>query len=197
VLLGAVIGWGILSPLAKLSGWAPGPVSDWETGSKGWIVWVSLAIMLADAVVSLGFLATQTLWRRRRHSGSVTDLLRRLSSSVQRLISRDGRLGGYSAIPAQDARDEDGSPAQTDSGRRSYLDDDAASQDAPPEQQVGNMTVGVGLVASIVLCVGTVHTVFGDLVPLVSLSDSIVPTHRPRILLSRCPPKATTDSDFH
>ena len=43
MLLGAIIGWGILSPLAKSKGWAPGPVEDWSSGSKGWIVWISLA----------------------------------------------------------------------------------------------------------------------------------------------------------
>lgn len=46
MLFGALLGWGVLSPIAKNNGWAPGNVSDWETGSKGWIVWVSLAIML-------------------------------------------------------------------------------------------------------------------------------------------------------
>ena len=56
MLLGAVIGWGLLSPLAKHKKWAPGPVSDWQTGSKGWIVWVSLGIMLADVLVSLAWL---------------------------------------------------------------------------------------------------------------------------------------------
>ncbi|KAJ2907123.1 oligonucleotide transporter (OPT oligopeptide transporter) [Zalerion maritima] len=61
MLLGAVVGWGILSPLAKMKGWAPGEVKDWEDGSKGWIVWVSLAIMLADSVVSLGFVAVSPL----------------------------------------------------------------------------------------------------------------------------------------
>ncbi|KAF4507029.1 hypothetical protein G6O67_005706 [Ophiocordyceps sinensis] len=48
--LGAVVGWGLLSPLARSKGWAPGPVDDWEHGSKGWIVWVSLAIMLIDTI---------------------------------------------------------------------------------------------------------------------------------------------------
>ncbi|KAM3424908.1 hypothetical protein BST61_g6882 [Cercospora zeina] len=56
MFLGAVLGWAVLSPIAKYKGWAPGPVDDWNTGSKGWIVWVSLAIMLADAIVSLGWL---------------------------------------------------------------------------------------------------------------------------------------------
>jgi len=48
-----IVGWALLSPLAKLEGWAPGPVGDMSTGSRGWILWVSLAIMCADSVVSL------------------------------------------------------------------------------------------------------------------------------------------------
>src|ERR1700753_3761172 len=48
-----IVGWGILSPLAKFEGWAPGPVGDMSTGSRGWILWVSLAIMCADSIVSL------------------------------------------------------------------------------------------------------------------------------------------------
>ena len=35
MLLGAIVGWGFLSPLAKSKGWASGPVNDWTTGSKG------------------------------------------------------------------------------------------------------------------------------------------------------------------
>lgn len=48
-----LVGWGILSPLAKHSGWAPGPVGDMTSGSRGWILWVSLAIMCTDSLVSL------------------------------------------------------------------------------------------------------------------------------------------------
>jgi len=48
-----IVGWAILSPLAKSEGWAPGPVGDMSTGSRGWILWVSLAIMCADSIVSL------------------------------------------------------------------------------------------------------------------------------------------------
>ncbi|KIJ66877.1 hypothetical protein HYDPIDRAFT_85633, partial [Hydnomerulius pinastri MD-312] len=51
--LGMLVGWGILSPLSKHSGWAPGPVGDMSTGARGWILWVSLAIMCADSLVSL------------------------------------------------------------------------------------------------------------------------------------------------
>ena len=47
------VGWAILSPLATHSGWAAGPVRDTATGARGWILWVALAIMCADAFVSL------------------------------------------------------------------------------------------------------------------------------------------------
>ncbi|MBM6387879.1 MAG: OPT/YSL family transporter [Paenibacillus sp.] len=53
MLLGCVVGWGILSPVAFYAGWAPGPVDDWKTGSKGWILWISLGVMIADSCVSL------------------------------------------------------------------------------------------------------------------------------------------------
>lgn len=48
-----VLGWAVLSPVSKLYGWAPGPVGDMSTGARGWILWVSLAIMCADSLVSL------------------------------------------------------------------------------------------------------------------------------------------------
>ena len=51
--LGMVVGWAILSPISKYAGWAPGPVGDMTSGARGWILWVSLAIMCTDSLVSL------------------------------------------------------------------------------------------------------------------------------------------------
>ncbi|KAF5367511.1 hypothetical protein D9758_003763 [Tetrapyrgos nigripes] len=59
--LGMFLGWGILSPISKYAGWAPGPVGDMTTGARGWILWVSLAIMCADSLVSLTPLVFETL----------------------------------------------------------------------------------------------------------------------------------------
>ncbi|KAI8984298.1 OPT oligopeptide transporter protein-domain-containing protein [Mycotypha africana] len=71
MLLGCIIGWGILSPMAYYLGWAPGPVNDWKTGSKGWILWISLGVMIADACISLCLVLVkmmiQTYYRRKRH----------------------------------------------------------------------------------------------------------------------------------
>ena len=61
MLLGTVIGWCWLGPMAQAEGWAPGPVGDSHTGAKGWLMWVSLAIMLGESFVSLGILAVRAL----------------------------------------------------------------------------------------------------------------------------------------
>jgi len=56
-----LVGWGVLSPVSKLLGWAPGAVGDMTSGARGWILWVSLAIMCADSLISLLFVATEYL----------------------------------------------------------------------------------------------------------------------------------------
>jgi uncharacterized oligopeptide transporter (OPT) family protein len=68
--LGMIVGWGILSPISQRKGWAPGPTGDMASGARGWILWVSLAIMCADSVVSLlpvlrEFTAKQMGWDTR------------------------------------------------------------------------------------------------------------------------------------
>jgi len=49
-------GYAALGPYARSQGWAPGPVADWQDGAAGWILWISLAIMLGDSLTSLSLL---------------------------------------------------------------------------------------------------------------------------------------------
>ncbi|KJZ72050.1 hypothetical protein HIM_08611 [Hirsutella minnesotensis 3608] len=163
--LGAIVGWGLLSPLAKSRGWAPGPVDDWEHGSKGWIVWVSLAIMLVDAVVSLGYIALRPvlgpklndLWRRYWPDG-IKSLLRHHPHQ-------------YTAVPSQSDEDvEESSRGHSQSPENLH---DQIRIDAPPDQRIGNKIVVVGLVASILLCIFTIRFVFGRLVPIYATSVAV------------------------
>lgn len=65
MLLGAILGWAVLAPLSRHKGWAPGDVDDWQKGAQGWIMWISLAVMVADTGVSffiLTFNALADLW---------------------------------------------------------------------------------------------------------------------------------------
>ncbi|KAK1224994.1 OPT super [Marasmius sp. AFHP31] len=72
---GMFVGWAILSPISKYAGWAPGPVGDMTSGARGWILWVSLAIMCADSLVSLAPVVFEylvdVLWRNFRVGGSL------------------------------------------------------------------------------------------------------------------------------
>jgi uncharacterized oligopeptide transporter (OPT) family protein len=169
--LGAVVGWGILSPLAKKKGWAPGPVDDWENGSKGWIVWVSLAIMLVDAVVSLAYVALRPLF-----AANTTRVLAVLRERFQqsRVAALFERSHQYSPIPhGEDEQDE---PATLDDDNASLASDeeDAGLEDAPAEQQVSTRIVTWGLLASVLLCILTTRIVFGDLVPLYAVVTAVL-----------------------
>ncbi|KAI9230491.1 MAG: OPT oligopeptide transporter protein-domain-containing protein [Piptocephalis tieghemiana] len=67
MLAGAAVGWGILGPLSKAEGWAPGPINDQKTGPRGWILWVSLAIMISESLVGLGVIMIKEIVRRFLH----------------------------------------------------------------------------------------------------------------------------------
>ncbi|OIW25880.1 OPT superfamily oligopeptide transporter [Coniochaeta ligniaria NRRL 30616] len=154
MLLGAVVGWGILSPLAKYRGWAPGDIGDWENGSKGWIVWISLAIMLADAIVSLGYLALRPVFARLLQAKGLS-IGRDTLEDLKALLSR--RPSGYTTVSSAEDDGSNGTipPKQVGDG-----------DDAPADQQISNRIVGVGLVLSILICIFCTHVVFGNLVPL-------------------------------
>jgi len=172
MLLGAVVGWGILSPLAKRKGWAPGPVSDWETGSKGWIVWISLAIMLADSIINLGNIALTPFVT---HGGEywrefVRVIGRRDWKSLLNIISSK-TTGNYAPL-----REEVSTPLEEtgpSSQEETPLSDEEIKAlpepDAPPEHLVNDRTVWISLVLSIVFCVASIRIVFGALVPFYAI----------------------------
>ncbi|KAI1278565.1 OPT oligopeptide transporter protein-domain-containing protein [Xylaria sp. FL0933] len=170
MLLGAVIGWGILSPLAKYRDWAPGPIGDWESGSKGWIVWTSLAIMLADAVISLGHVALRPViehgpamlraLKKRYDRGGLQGLFRRHPTGYSTVASDETATSRHSTSSADGLGGLE-NPGGQDGDRRVWDHDDA-----PPEQLVGTKIVSIGLILSVVFCIVSIHITFGELVPL-------------------------------
>ncbi|KAI1084391.1 OPT superfamily oligopeptide transporter [Whalleya microplaca] len=180
MLLGAVIGWGILSPIAKFRGWAPGSIDDWETGSKGWIVWTSLAIMLADAVISLGYIAFRplvqhapaffTTIKRRYDQGGIKGLFLRQPPGYVAVRNDEGET--RSSIATRPSEDIDGLSSPVFERRDPFDIQRPPSErtwdhdDAPPEQLVGGRVVSVGLVVSVLVCIASIHITFGNLVPL-------------------------------
>lgn len=160
MLFGAVLGWGILSPLAKARGWAPGDVDNWENGSKAWIVWVSLAIMLADSIVSLGWLVIKPSIRQASHLG-------RWAISKAPSQFNHWSYISYSALrPVSEGSGEPGHQSQVDNTEHDNPDYD---EDAPPSQLISSRTVALLLPFTLVLNVICMHIVFGDVMsPLLS-----------------------------
>lgn len=177
MLLGALVGWAFLSPLAKSQGWATGPVDEWESGSQGWIVWVSLAIMLADSVVNLGWLVIRSLMsygpqvykKAREHVRH---------SSIWGVIGfHQSQKASYTALDSSEhstprrlrSRSRSVSPSQTKKEKEELTD-----IDAPPAHLVSNRAVLILLFLSIVFCVFAIRIVFGTMVPYYALFLSLI-----------------------
>ncbi|KAI5798026.1 oligopeptide transporter-like protein [Peziza echinospora] len=160
MLLGAIVGWGVLSPLAKNHGWAPGAVHDWKDGARGWIVWVSLAVMLSDSLISLGALmwgpAKDFVVYLRGSKGYQAIAGDEAGSSSSRISrSRQGREPGTVRRPLR---------APTQEREEAELPD----PDCPPEHLVSNEVVIMGLALSGTLCITTISIVFPEM-PLYSI----------------------------
>ncbi|RUS23336.1 LOW QUALITY PROTEIN: OPT oligopeptide transporter protein-domain-containing protein [Endogone sp. FLAS-F59071] len=162
MLLGCIIGWGILSPLAFYQGWAPGPINDWKTGSKGWILWISLSVMVTESVVSLGVVLVRLMIK----------VFRRKVNVVQNGGLRELQRTHYAPLPTQtntaeeeieEEREEEEEPFfETPLRRhRAYGEDEEDEEDAPPEQLVGTGVTVAGLAVSCVLCITAMTVLFG------------------------------------
>jgi len=156
MLLGAIIGWGVLSPLAKHKGWAPGPVSDWTNGSKGWIVWISLAIMLADSLVSLGWLLLRPLITIARVYYPTAKETFQTHTWKELFTLNIARKQRYTPLNSTTS-----SPL---TAIKNHLSKDQ-EPDAPPEHLISNRTTIIGLISSLTLCVIAVHISFPSLIP--------------------------------
>ena len=170
MLFGAVLGWGLLSPLAKNNGWAPGEVDDWEHGSKGWIVWVSLAVMLADSLVNIGWLVLRPLihygpqWmanaRDRVHRGDIRSVVtpKAIYSRLQDSETSTD-LTHLNSDHTQEHSSRSFGGAKTGA-------EEPSEPDAPPEHLVSNRIVFGGFIISVALCVAGVHIAFPDIIPV-------------------------------
>ncbi|KAG0294358.1 hypothetical protein BGZ96_001353 [Linnemannia gamsii] len=138
MLLGCFVGWGILSPLATLNKWVTGPVGDSSTGARGWILWISLGVMIAESIVSLLGVVLLSLVAHRRYK------IRAARHAERRTLlagpSSDGTTNNY--------KDED--------------DNEEDDEEAPIDQLVPLKVWVCGLILSSILCLFLIWVVFRD-----------------------------------
>jgi uncharacterized oligopeptide transporter (OPT) family protein len=53
LMIGAIVAWGLLGPLAQDNGWAPGKVMSYSDGARGWLLWPGVALMVTEALTAL------------------------------------------------------------------------------------------------------------------------------------------------
>ncbi|KAE8153882.1 OPT oligopeptide transporter protein-domain-containing protein [Aspergillus avenaceus] len=195
MLFGAVLGWGILSPYAKARGWAPGPVDSWEDGSKAWIVWVSLAIMLADSIVSLGWLVLKPVVVRAPSlkAAFLSSRLGRWFSLKGSNTSRHRSHISYSALsPITEESCDQNLPTGL-AGRFADANSEDDECDAPPSELISTRTVILLLPLTLILNVVCMHIVFGDVMsPLLSSLATLL-----AVLLSIMGVRALGETDLN
>lgn len=151
MLFGAVLGWAVLGPMAQSFGWATGPVDDWKTGSQGWILWISLTIMVADTVVSFFVITSVSVYKM------VVQNPRFQNSKYWKTLFKQNE-GRYQRIPINnDVEIEDSDAAAV----ITVIDSD--EPDALPNHLVPNSVTLFGLCISFVICIVAVKAVFGPL----------------------------------
>lgn len=164
MFLGAVLGWAVLSPLAKFNGWASGDVGDWNNGSKGWIVWVSLAIMLSDAIVSLGWLVLRPLiWYTRVYGPELVRILREEGFRRSWTDLTNPSKRGYSPVNLSDPL----TTTNTNTSKSVQAGfDDEEEYDAPPHHLIGVKTTLIGLVLTLAFCIFAVQYSFAGMISI-------------------------------
>ncbi|RLV84799.1 putative oligopeptide transporter [Meyerozyma sp. JA9] len=139
MLFGAIMGWAVLAPFAKYKGWAPGDVDDWIEGGQGWILWISLSVMISDSIVSFAVVTFKSI----RSGISFMNTIRRQDLEEQQsLLSNGGSV--------------------------------RSEQDVDSKFLVGSRTAIIGVVFSSLLCILSVHHVFGTTVPVYSTVVAII-----------------------
>jgi len=147
-------------------------VSDWNEGSKGWIVWISLAIMLADSIVSLAWLAARPLiYYTRVYGPEALKLVKK--GDWQELRNRmlpSPRARGYSALNTNGDQAGRNSSHQLDASAtrdvKNDLQDDPEEADAPPEHLVSPRSLLLWLFISLALYFASVHLAFPSIIPI-------------------------------
>lgn len=161
MLIGATLGWAVLAPLSLRMDWAPGPVGDWQTGAQGWIMWISLAIMVADTIVSFTIMS----------GSAATDLYRKIIGSEQYMRLRGEQLDDDGATGRQQNRWMDGHlPFEQHyrHGQTPFLGVKRNRQE--PSNQRGIAIFGLSI--SSLICILCVKLLFGD-VPMTALAIAI------------------------
>ena len=133
-------------------------MDDWQNGARGWVIWVSLAALLADASVQLTWFLLRSIWRiylakqDAAHPGEP-------SAQSHETPSLDGQYR-YLQVSQHDV-----SPHQHDSPHFSSHEHGQDNGHRPSQGTVISGWLGFLFLISVLVCTIAVHAIFGSLIP--------------------------------
>lgn len=129
-------------------------------------MWVSLAIMLADAIVSLGWLVIRPLiFYGRQYGPGFIDAVRTKGFKRHMRDIANSRAHGYAPVNLSD-NIADASRSNTASKPPKAGEDPDEDHDAPPEHLIGVKTTLIGLLLSLGFCVFSVQFSFRGMISI-------------------------------
>ena len=134
MLGGAAVGWALLGPLALGAGWVS-QIDSWESGAQGWVLWVAIALMLAEALTSFTIVVLRQCAPLLRSQGCA-------AAAPGAAVTTTGGAAGGGSVQAAAAEEED------------------RLEVAPPHELVPTRWWAGGLAAATVLCVAVVGPLF-------------------------------------
>ena len=170
MLFGAILGWGILAPLAKHMEWAPGRIDDWINGGQGWILWISLTVMISDSLVSFVVVSIKSInnaldnFRQRRDLDQFLELQQSQQSEYLLQDQEETR-----SLTSSNENPEN----STYDGKRTQ-EDCKYTMEVPERHLVSTKTTVIGIAVSTLLCIISLKLVFGNIVPIYASLAAII-----------------------
>ncbi|KAG7662118.1 OPT8 [[Candida] subhashii] len=163
MLFGTILGWAILAPLSKYKGWAPGEINDWINGGQGWILWISLSVMISDSLVSFVIISFKSLRNAYQFIQSnnnntpntpYTQISSIRSPPVDLTFEMRRSDSDYGTINYEN-------PAE----QQSDVEDE--DEDIPHKYLISTKAALLGLLISTILCITSLRLIFpSDLIPI-------------------------------
>ncbi|WFC97558.1 OPT super [Malassezia yamatoensis] len=153
MVLGAIVGWAVLSPLAHAMNWTTGEPLDAENGGRGWMLWVALAVMCSESVISVLALMM---------SSGGKDLVN-WGRGIERRIALNTNVNEALLPPRNSPHPPDSLPTD-DADARSDISQ-VEEDDEPPERKTSMNWVVGGLIVSSIVGVASVAGAVGPIIP--------------------------------
>ncbi|TID30653.1 hypothetical protein CANINC_000809 [Pichia inconspicua] len=156
MMVGMIIGWCVLSPLAKYMKWAPGPTDDWIDGSEGWIMWISLSIMISDSLVTLGLMTFNSIKNMLQSKTT-----KHVESESNRLLSRSSEI----TLQEDTSDNTEHSYSSSDNEPDMSASGITACSRKQEEESISYWIPSIGLLICCPMLIVSMKIIFGHIVP--------------------------------